>query len=76
VTWTVIMVAAAAALGAAAVQMRGDLSYALVIIWGLSGVAAANSDLLILAAAAWGGGLLLALFMGGKLAARRIVCSI
>ncbi len=70
--WTIIMLAIATALGAASVQLRDDYGFALVIVWALSGVGAANSDLLIIAAAAWGGGLLLALLIGGRLTARRM----
>lgn len=73
VTWTIIMILAAGALGALAIRLRNDIPYALVIMWALSGVGAANAESLVLAGVAWGVALLLGVLLGYEMARRSLV---
>ncbi|MFO7942075.1 MAG: tryptophan-rich sensory protein [Bacillota bacterium] len=71
--WTVAMIVVAGILGALAVLRNGNFAYALVIIWALAGVGAANADRLILASTAWGVCLVLAMFLGYRLARKSLI---
>jgi hypothetical protein len=51
--WTLIMLAAAVVIGAAVSLTRGDVAYALVLIWAFVGIAVKHQDTTIVATAAW-----------------------
>lgn len=51
--WTLIMLIAATLIGAAISLTRGDVAYALVLIWAFAGIALKHSDTSSVATAAW-----------------------
>lgn len=51
--WTLIMLTAAVAIGAAVSLTRGDVAFALVLIWAFAGIAVKHQDTAIVATAAW-----------------------
>jgi hypothetical protein len=52
-TWTVIMLAIATAVGGLVSFNRGDIAYALVLIWAFAGIAIKHEDTSTMATAAW-----------------------
>lgn len=52
-TWTVIMLATATIITAAVLFTRGDVAYALVIVWAVVGIAVKHADATIVTTAAW-----------------------
>ena len=71
--WTFIMLAAAVLITAAMCLMRGDVAYALVIIWALAGIAVKQAAVPAVANAAWvaAAAVAVALVAGVVLARRR-----
>ena len=51
--WTVIMLAIATAVGGLVSFTRGDIAYALVLIWAFAGIAVKHEDTSTVASAAW-----------------------
>ncbi|WP_147021148.1 tryptophan-rich sensory protein [Meiothermus granaticius] len=66
VGWTVVLIAVATALGLAFLRARGDVLYALVLIWALGGIAVRNWGIPVVAVAALLGIGLLILGIGGR----------
>jgi hypothetical protein len=61
--WTLIMLAAAVAIGGAVSLTRGDVAYAAVLIWAFAGIAVKHEDTAIVATAAWLAAAVTAIFM-------------
>jgi hypothetical protein len=61
--WTVIMLAIATVVGGLMSFTRGDIAYALVLIWAFSGIAIKHSDTSTVATAAWAATVLTAILM-------------
>jgi hypothetical protein len=61
--WTLIMLAAAVAIGAAISLTRGDVAYAAVLIWAFVGIAIKHEDTAIVATAAWLAAAVTAIFL-------------
>jgi benzodiazapine receptor len=61
--WTVLMLAAAVAVGAVVSLTRGDVAYALVLIWAFIGIAVKHSDTELVAISAWIAAALTAVFV-------------
>jgi hypothetical protein len=61
--WTLIMLAAGVIIGAIISLTRGDVAYALVLIWAFAGIAVKHEDTAIVATAAWTATALTAVFM-------------
>jgi benzodiazapine receptor len=61
--WTLIMLAAAVVIGAAVSLTRGDVAYALVLIWAFAGIAVKHQDTTVVATAAWLAAAITAIFM-------------
>lgn len=61
--WTLIMLAAGTLIGAAVSLTRGDLAYALVLIWAFTGIAVKHSDTGSVAMTAWVAAAVTAIFM-------------
>ena len=62
-TWTIIMLLATVIIASLMSLTRGDIAYALVIIWALVGIALKHSDNDIVAAGAWISVILVAIMM-------------
>ncbi len=72
VGWTVVLIVVATVLGASALLIRTDPTFALVIIWALTGVAANNTDITLVATTAWTAGVALAILVGWRTATCRL----
>jgi len=61
--WTLIMLAAGTIIGAAVSMTRGDVAYALVLVWAFTGIAVKHSETSSVATAAWMAVAITAIFM-------------
>ena len=52
-SWTLVMIAAALAIGWAMAIRRGDLAFSLVLVWAFAGIAIRNSGVSVVAGGAW-----------------------
>ena len=69
--WTVIMLLAGVGLSAAMLFSRGDIAYALVIIWAFAGIAIENSATVVVTVSAWIAAGLVALCLAATLILRK-----
>jgi hypothetical protein len=61
--WTVIMLAIATLVGGLVSFTRGDIAYALVLVWAFIGIAVKHSDTSTVATAAWAAAIVTAILM-------------
>lgn len=68
--WTIIMLAAAVAIGAAVAYTRRDVAYLLVLVWAFAGIAVKHADTAVVANGAWIATVAAALLALGSLVVR------